>query len=177
MRLWVTFYRTLWNINPKQYFSYILHLIVHAHLIILPAAISWKMWAPSLKYAWSTHTLTAHYSFIYIPVFCVRILYSYWCLLWSFKSRYVFPLIFLHRLKRLVRFYTFTTPPGLTLGYQSLLPPSLTSCSRCESRVVWIRTRDQWWCTAAPASDALGHFVLWTPASYWFVQSSATEKS
>lgn len=109
--------------------------------------------------------------------FCLCILYSPWCYLWSFKSRYVFPLIFLHRLKRLVRFYTFTTPPGLTLGYQSLLPPSLTSCSRCESRVVWIRTRDQWWCTAALASDALGHFVLWTPASYWFVQSSATEKS
>lgn len=107
--------------------------------------------------------------------YCVHILYSL-CLLWSFKSWYVSPLIFPDRLKRPVRFYIFTTPPGLTLGYQSLLPPSLTSCSRCESRVVWTRTRDRWWCTAAPASDALAHFVLWTPASYWFVQSSASEK-
>lgn len=86
------------------------------------------------------------------------------CLLWSFNSSLVSgcvsPLISLCRLKRLVRFYISTTPPGLTLGFHSLLPPSLTSCSRCESQVAWIRNMDQWWCTAAPASAALGPSVL-----------------
>lgn len=35
-----------------------------------------------------------------------------------------FSVIFLCRHKRLERFYIFTTPLGLTLGYQSPLPPS-----------------------------------------------------
>lgn len=67
--------------------------------------------------------------------------------------------IFSCRLKRLVRFYISITPPGPTLEFPSLLPPSWTSCSRCESRVVWMQTTGRWWCTAALASDARGPFV------------------
>lgn len=84
---------------------------------------------------------------------------------------HVFSPIFLCRLKRLARFCIFTTRPGPTLGCRSLLHLSSTSCSRCESRAVWIQTRDQWWCIAVLELGALGPFASWTPASCWCVQT------
>lgn len=81
------------------------------------------------------------------------------------------------RLRRRVKFYIFTTPPGLILGFQSLPPPSSTSSSRCESRAVLMRSTDRWLCTAVLGLDAPGLFALWTPAFCWLVQTYDIDSS
>lgn len=63
---------------------------------------------------------------------------------------------------------TFTTPRGLTLGCQNLLPPSSTSSSRFGSLARWARSMGPWWCTAALESDARGASPWWTPVWSWY---------
>ena len=78
--------------------------------------------------------------------------------------------VFCHRQGSRGRSTTFTTPHGLTLAFQNLLPPSSTSSSRFGSLVRWVRSTGPQWCIAVLGLDAQGHWPWWTPAWSWWEQ-------